>query len=158
MDFLEEELTSQDPCLIFPAKDWFIFYNQIWRDLNGVGEKIWYFFKWDGATPDEWYSVSKPSDNMSISNCWNKTLHDQNYVKLVNKHCEESEMDFLSQSSDGSNSDEWDRDWPIAEHNPFECCKRSLYFEWSDIPVLHNIFLTIDKLFHLSWNHFTMIL
>ncbi|XDV26431.1 hypothetical protein PO909_030156, partial [Leuciscus waleckii] len=87
--------------------DWIIFYNQIWRDLNRVGGNNWYFYKWGGPTPDVRDRVPKPGDNVSISTYWNKTLHDQHHLKLMNKHCEESETDFLFQSSDESDSNEW---------------------------------------------------
>ncbi len=96
------------------------------------------------------YNASKPPDYISISSCMNKTLHDQNYLMLVNKRRENSETNFLSQSSDETDSDEYDRDWPLPEVNPFECCKKSLYFEQSDVPVLNTIFSTIDELFQSS--------
>ncbi len=73
---------------------------------------------------------------------------------LVNKRREESETNFLSQSSDESDSDEYDRDFPIPEDNPFGCCKTNLYFEQSDMPVLNTIFSTIDELFQLNWIYF----
>ncbi len=78
----------------------------------------------------------------------NKMLHDQNYLMLVNKRQENSETNFLSQSSD--DSDEYDRDWPLPEVNPFECCKKSLCFEQSDVPVLNTVFSAIDELFQSS--------
>ncbi len=74
----------------------------------------------------------------------------------VNKRQEESEKNFLSQSSDESDSDsdetdsEYDRDFPIPEHNPFGCCKTNLYFDRSDVPLLNTIFSTIDELFQSS--------
>ncbi len=68
-------------------------------------------------------------------------------IVLVNKRREGSETNFLSQSSDESDTDEYERDWPLPEVNPFECCKKSLYFEQSDVPVLNTIFSTIYELF-----------
>ncbi len=64
-------------------------------------------------------------------------------ILLVNKRRENSETNFLSQSSD--DSDEYDRDWPLSEVNPFECCKKSLYFEQSDVPVLNTVFSAIHR-------------
>ncbi len=73
-----------------------------------------------------------------------QTHHDQNYLMMVNKRREESEKNFLSQSSDESDSDEtdseYDRDFPIPEDNPFGCCKTNLYFDRSDVPLLNTIF------------------
>ncbi len=94
-----------------------------------MDEKIWYNFQWDGAMPGMRYNASKLPDYISISSCMNKTLHDQNYLMLINKRRENSETNFLSQSSDETDSDEYDRDWPLPEVNPFECCKKSLYFK-----------------------------
>ncbi len=96
------------------------------------------------------YHASNPPDYISISSCWNKTLHDQNYLMLVNKRREDFETNFLSQSSDESDPDEYDQDWPLPVGNPFECCKKRLYFEQSDIPGLNTIFSMIDKLFQSS--------
>ncbi len=112
-----------------------------------MDEKIWYNFQWDGAMPGMRYNASKPPDYISISSCMTKTLHDQNYLMLVNKRREDSETNFLSQSNDESDSDEYDRDFPIPEDNPFGCRKTNLYFEQSDMPVLNTIFSTIDELF-----------
>ncbi len=84
---------------------------------------------------------------------------------MVNKRREESEKNFLSQSSDESDSDsdetdsdsdsdetdsEYDRDFPIPEDNPFGCSKTNLYFDRSDMPLLNTIFSTIDELFQSS--------
>ncbi len=82
------------------------------------------------------HQTTYPYHPVSIST----TLHDQNYLMLVNKCREDSETNFLSQSSDESDSDEYDRDWPLPEVNPFECCKKSLYFKQSDVPVLNHFF------------------
>lgn len=108
--FFEEELTSQTRCVVLPAIDWGFLYNQIWQDFNfGIGEKMCYYVKWDRAMPAVRYTVSKPGDNVSISTCWNKTLHDQIYLKLLKSH-EETEMSFCFQSIDESSDEE---DWPI---------------------------------------------
>ncbi len=144
-----DEYTPECSYLLLTAIDWTYFYNQIWRNFI-MDEKIWYNFQWDGAIPGMRYNASKPPDYISISSCMNKTLHDQNYLMLVNKRRENSETNFLSQSSDETDSDEYDRDWPLPEVNPFECCKKSLYFEQSDVPVLNTVFSTIDELFQSS--------
>ena len=57
----------------------------------------------------------------------------------INKRREDFETNF--------NSDESDRDWPLPEVNSYECCKKRLYFEQCDIPMLNTIFSMIDKLF-----------
>ncbi len=50
-----------------------------------------------------------------------------NYPILVNKHGKEAETNFLSQSSDESDS-EYDRDWPIQEDNPSNAEKKESIF------------------------------
>ncbi len=142
-----EEYTSECTYLLLTAIDWTYFYNQIWSVFGG---KIRYFYRWDVVTQGMRYCWTTRTAYICISSCWNKTHHDQNYLMLVNKRREESETNFLSQSSDESDSDEYDRDFPIPEDNPFRCCKTNLYFEQSDMPLLNTIFSTIDKLFQLN--------
>lgn len=140
-----EEYTSECTYLLLTAVDWAYFYNQIWRNFN-MDEHIWYIFQWDGTTPGMRYHVSKPPDYLSIASCWNKTLHDQNYLMLVNKCQEDFETNF--------DSDEYDRDWPLPEVNPFECCKTSLYFEQCDIPMLNTIFFNDKQAISVNLNVF----
>ncbi len=149
-----EEYTSECAYLLLTAIDWTYFYNQIWREYN-FGGKIKYFYQWDAVMQGMRYRWTTWTAYICISSCWNKTHHDQNYLMLVNKCREESETNFLSQSSNESDSDEpdsdeYDRDFPIPEDNPFGCCKTNLYFEQSDMPVLNTIFSTIDELFQLN--------
>ncbi len=146
-----EDYTSEFAYLLLTAIDWTYFYNQIWREFN-FGDKIRYIFQWDAVTHGMRYRVTTRTAYMCITSCWNKTHHDQNYLIMGNKRQEESEKNFLSQSSDESDSDETDsdRDFPIPEDNPFGCCKINLYFDRSDVPLLNSIFSTIDELFQSS--------
>lgn len=72
------DFTSQDPCLIFPAKDWFIFFNYVWRDLNDCGDDPLYIAEWDSVIPETRFRVvgdhSKklPDDCVYIFRCSNK--------------------------------------------------------------------------------------
>ena len=156
MEFFEEELTSETPCVLFSAKDWSFFYNRVWSDLNGVASKTYYINEWDGATPNVRYKVTKdskepkPDDYVLVSTCRNKTLHEQNRLKL-RKCYEEAEIrnsKYWLQSSSDSDSD---NDFPIPEDYPFECCTKSLVLLWSDMPMLHSTFSLIDMFFKLSY-------
>ncbi len=97
-----EEYTSECTNLLLTAIDWAYFYNQIWREFN-FGSKIRDFYRWDAVSPGMRYQVTTRPAYISISSCWNKTHHDQNFVMilidfvmLVNKHREESEKNVLS--------------------------------------------------------------
>ncbi|KAL0152569.1 hypothetical protein M9458_052292 [Cirrhinus mrigala] len=148
LDYLED-YTPECSYLLLTAIDWPYFYNQIWREFNSG--KMRYFYQWDAVTPGMRYRATKQPAYISISSCWNKTFHDQNFLMLVSKPREESESESESEtSSDESDSDEYDSDWPIPEDNPFGCCKTNLYFDQSDVPVLNTIFSTIDELFQSS--------
>ncbi len=122
-----EDYTSECAYLLLTAIDWTYFYNQIWREFN-FGDKIRYIFQWDAVSPGMRYRVTTRTAYMCITSCWNKTHHDQNYLMMVNKRREESEKNFLSQSSDESDSDEtdseYDRDFPIPEDNLSGAAKR----------------------------------
>ncbi len=50
---------NADPCLVFPEKDWQLFLNRIWKDLNDCGEEPLYVGEWDGVAPNIWYRVVK---------------------------------------------------------------------------------------------------
>ncbi len=140
-----EDYTSECTYLLLTAIDWTYFYNQIGREFN-FGDKIRYIFQWDAVSPGVRYRVTTRMAYMCITSCWNKTHHDQNYLMMVNKHREESEKNFLSQSSDESDSDsdetdsEYDRDFPIPEDNPFGCCKMNLFRSERRASVKHHFF------------------
>ncbi len=42
-----EFVQGQDPCLVLPDKDWNLFFNRIWKDLNGCREESLYVTEWD---------------------------------------------------------------------------------------------------------------
>ncbi len=71
-----------------------------------MDEKIWY--NSSGMVQYPACGIMQASRQTTYpSSCMNKMLHDQNYLMLVNKRQENSETNFLSQSSD--DSDEYDR-------------------------------------------------
>lgn len=120
---LGDDFASQAPCLTLPAKDWFIFFNYVWRDLHDCGDKPLYVAEWDGVIPDTRYRVvgdhSKklPDDCVYIFRCDNK--------KKLREYA-----------------------WPIpeSEHNVYYDLR--FLFQWKDVRVLDNIFSCIDKMFN----------
>lgn len=53
----EEDFTSECAFLLFPAKDWYLFYNHIWRDLNDCDDAPLYMAEWSGVIPDTRFRV-----------------------------------------------------------------------------------------------------
>ncbi len=70
---------GQDPCLVFPEKDWELFFNRIWKDLNDCGVESLYIGEWDGVAPNIRYRVlgdhsqKNPDDCVYIFACKDKT-------------------------------------------------------------------------------------
>lgn len=117
-----DDFTWQDPCLIFPAKDWFMFFNYIWRDLNDCSDDPLYIAEWDGVTPNTRFRVvgdhgkKLPEDCVYIFCCNDKTkLHE--------------------------------RTWPIPESEHHMHYDMRFLFQWKDVRMLDNIFTCIDKMF-----------
>ncbi len=71
-DETNEFVQDQDPCLVFPEKDWQLFFNRIWKDLNDCGEEPLYVGEVDGVAPNIRYRVvgdhaqKNPDDCMYI--------------------------------------------------------------------------------------------
>ncbi len=40
---------GEDACVVFPEKDWSLFYKFVWKDLNSGGEEPLYISEWDGV-------------------------------------------------------------------------------------------------------------
>lgn len=43
--------------MVFPDKDWTLFYNYVWKDLNDSREEPLYIAEWDSVTPNGRYRV-----------------------------------------------------------------------------------------------------
>lgn len=75
----EEDFTSECAFLLFPAKDWYLFYNHIWRDLNDCDDAPLYMAEWSGVIPDTRFRVvgdrskKMPDDGVFIHCCNDKT-------------------------------------------------------------------------------------
>ncbi len=116
---IEDNFTTQEPCLIFPAKDWWLFYNYV---LNDCGDGPLYIAEWDGIVPDTRFCVfgdhSKklPDDCVYIFCCNNKT-----------KICE--------------------RVWLIPEAEHYMRYDMKFLFQWKDVHIIDNVFTCIDKMF-----------
>lgn len=121
-DETNEFVHGQDPCLVFPEKDWQLFFNRIWKDLNDCGEEPLYIGEWDGATPDIRYRVigdhaqKTPDDCVYIFSCEDKTK--------------------LSSCSGDDQQKEY--------HEMFTL---QLLFKWCDLHLLSALFSIVNKMF-----------
>ncbi|MGL5955135.1 MAG: hypothetical protein ACRC0X_00795, partial [Brevinema sp.] len=76
---VEGNFTSQDPGLMLPAKDWWLFYNNVWRDMNGCSDDPLYIAEWDSIVSDTRFrlvadrSKKLPDDGVYIFCCNDKT-------------------------------------------------------------------------------------
>ncbi|KAL0149346.1 hypothetical protein M9458_055384 [Cirrhinus mrigala] len=119
---IEDDFTSQEPCLIFPAEDWWLFYNNVWRDLNDCGNHPLYIAEWDSIIPGKRFRVvgdhSKklPDDCVYIFYCEDKTK--------INE-----------------------RTWPIPESEHYMHYEMRFLFQWKDIHIIDDVFTCIDKMF-----------
>ena len=119
---VEEDFTSQNPCLIFHDKDWFVFFHYVWRDLHDCGDNPLYVAEWDGLIPDTRFGVvgdhSKklPDDCVYVFCCNDKT-----------KLCE--------------------RAWPVRESEHHLCYDMKFLFQWKDVRMLDTVFTCVDKMF-----------
>ncbi|KAL0159636.1 hypothetical protein M9458_043361 [Cirrhinus mrigala] len=103
---IEDDFTSQEPCLIFPAKDWWLFYNNVWRDLNDCGDDPLYIAEWDSIIPGKRFRVvgdhSKklPDDCVYIFYCNDKTkINERMWPIPESEHYMHYDMRFLFQPS-----------------------------------------------------------
>lgn len=117
-----DEFTSQEPCLIFPAKDWFIFFNYVWRDLNDCGDEPLYIAEWDGVSPDTRFRV--------VGDHSKKLPDDCVYIFCSNEKTKLCE-----------------RVWPIPETEHYVCYDMKFLFQWKDICLFDNLFTCINKMF-----------
>jgi len=99
-----EFIPGRDPCLVFPDKDWTLFYTYVWKDLNDSREEPLYISEWDGVTPNHRYRVvgdhskKKPDECVYIFCCKDKTkLSDRSGFILQNEHHAMYEMRFFVQ-------------------------------------------------------------
>ncbi len=114
---------GEDACVVFPEKDWSLFYKFVWKDLNSGGEEPLYISEWDGVAPNVRYRVvgdhakKNPDDSVYIFCCKDKTKLNKNRsgVVLPNEHNDLYEMQFL--------------------------------FKWRDLDLLAGIFSIINKMF-----------
>ncbi len=114
---------GEDACVVFPEKDWSLFYKFVWKDLNSGGEEPLYISEWDGVDPNVRYRVvgdhakKNPDDSVYIFCCKDKTKLNKNRsgVVLPNEHNDLYEMQFL--------------------------------FKWRDLDLLAGIFSIINKMF-----------
>lgn len=122
-DGLGEFQAGEDECLVFPEKDWSLFYKRVWNDLNDGGEEPLYVAEWDGTTPNVRYRVvgdhtqKRPNDSVYIFCCKDKTkLNNTRFGRILpNEHHDLYEMQFL--------------------------------FKWCDLDLLNRLFSTINKMF-----------
>ncbi len=116
-DKTKKFVQDQDPCLVFPEKDWQLFLNRIWKDLNDCGEEPLYVGEWDGVAPNIRYRVvgdhahKNPDDCVYIFVCKDKT-------KLSDLHKEYHEMFTLQ-----------------------------FLFKWRDLHLLSALFSVVNKMF-----------
>lgn len=119
---VEDNFTTREPCLIFPDKDWWLFYNYVWRDLNDCGDDPLYIAEWDGIVPDTRFRVvadhSKklPDDCVYIFCCNDKTK--------IREHL-----------------------WPIPETEHYMHYDMKFLFQWKDVHIIDDVFTSIDKMF-----------
>ena len=122
-DSVGEFQPGEDTCVVFPEKDWTLFYNRVWKDLNDDGEEPLYISEWDGVTDNVRYRVvgdhtnKSPTDSVYIFCCRDKT-------KLNNKRS--------------------GRIQPNEHHDLYEM---QFLFDWCDLNLLNMFFSIINKMF-----------
>ncbi|XDV42225.1 hypothetical protein PO909_010932 [Leuciscus waleckii] len=133
-DGVDEFQPGQDACVVFPEKDWTLFYKRVWKDLNDGGEEPLYVGEWDGVTPNVRYRVvgdhtqKKPNDSVYIFCCKDKTKLNNTRMGpiLPKEHQDLYEMQFL--------------------------------FKWCDLDLLSSVFSIINKMFKCCGISFGSIL
>jgi hypothetical protein len=120
---VDEFRPGEDACVVFPEKDWSLFYKFVWKDLHDVGEEPLYTAEWDGVTPNVRYRVvgdhtkKKSDDSVYIFCCKDKTKLNSTRSGVIdpNEHHDLYELQFL--------------------------------FNWCDLDLLSSVFSAINKLF-----------
>ncbi|XDV31530.1 hypothetical protein PO909_002521 [Leuciscus waleckii] len=133
-DGVGEFQAGEDACVVFPEKDWSLFYKRVWKDLNDGGEEPLYVAEWDGVSPNVRYRVigdhtqKKPNDSAYIFCCKDKTKlnNTRSGHILPNEHHDLYEMQFL--------------------------------FKWCDLDLLNRVFSIINKMFKCCGISFDSIL
>lgn len=131
---LGDGITTDDPCLMFPAKDWFIFYNYVWNDLNNCGDAPLYIAEWDSEVPQTRYRV-------------------------VGDHCRKLPDDFVYIFRCNDKTKIMEYTWPIPESEHHKYYDLVYLFQWKDVRMFDNIFSCIDKLFRWCqlYDHYTSV-
>lgn len=111
-----------DSRIVFGDKDWTLFYNNVWKDLQDCREEPLYIAQWDAITPKGRYRVvgdhskKRPGDCIYFFFCKDNTkLREPLVGVLRDEHYSLYEMQFL--------------------------------FKWRDLRGMENIFSTINKMF-----------
>ncbi len=121
-DETNEFVKDQDPCLVFPDKDWQVFFNRIWKDLNDCGEQPLYISEWDGVAPNIWYRV-------------------------VGDHTQKNPDDciYIFACKDRTRLSGWSRgDLDMEYHEMFTM---QFLFKWRDLHLLSALFSVVNKMF-----------